>query len=208
MRNSNNTSFVDAFKQRLKQFNHGHPHCSTTNIEEIVELFGQLSRKPYHVNMHWPMGWHQLKGCDLNGDIMELNFGAIYEMRPRRLDSFYFRKDPDLSFMIFEKSGLKPTGIYDNLEGVEHEEYVLEYHQGKKLLLPRESWDINAYEHEGRLISLSKKAELRLRELESGYLLIASIGSKLNDIGFEQYKKQLALEGPSSTLIQRLEREL
>ncbi len=204
MHHENSEKFTEAFIDYLRQCNAGKEHTTTNNLVGIERTLQEFSdTKTYQANFFWENGgWYTFKGCNLDQEILEIDFGVTYEVRPIQLETFFFASRPDFSCMRLAYQGLPLSGANpaEELEGSRTEEYVKE----GDLFLPRSCWDagIQGYDESGAEIPLNDDAEFIVRELKAGHFLIVSKGTDLNND--DKMIQSLARDGKKSAVYNML----
>ncbi|MBI2147769.1 hypothetical protein HYU19_04830 [Candidatus Woesearchaeota archaeon] len=191
----------------------------TTNVLEMASVLDQLGErhrehgKPRHqVNVHWEdIGWHTLRGAQARGNVLSLDFGADYLVRPLVLSAHYFPKRPEWSFFHMGYNGLPPSGVYDYREEDEGDaskrgtpRRVEEYVDDNGRLLPRWCWDEERTPDDQ---TLSSSARLVVRELAAGNFMIVPKGNPLNSVQFDRYRNDIAKRGDASPVLKEMQKE-
>ncbi|MBI2152060.1 hypothetical protein HYU21_05005 [Candidatus Woesearchaeota archaeon] len=196
--NQNTKPYLDNFVAYLEA---NKDKQNLVNTAKMAKFLDPLSdQKNYMINFHWnPTGWFTLLGVHSEDSTLHLNFSATYLVKPTLLETFYFLRRPDLSFLRMEYKGLEPTGIndYENGERPEREEYV----ECLGNLYSRSCWDEGRTE-DGRTIGL--EAELQVRELKDGTFMIIPKGNLLNTSDFDAHRNDIAASGRNSSVLQEL----
>ena len=119
-----------------------------TVVSEIVEVLNRIAREAPHNHMFFPNGG----GMDLTGaaayhepGIIEIRAGFPAIVKPESLTFEYFGPESiGWSYFRLETGGLKPTGVYENIQGIYEE--VTELEPGH--YVERSVWDAGYYGHD------------------------------------------------------------
>ncbi len=186
MRTPNNAQYVDAFNAYLKK--QAPAGYSTTDnpvgIERILQEFADTEK--YQVNFHWDeYKFLMFERCTLGPErIMTLDMNGSYLLRPVLLETCYFPKQEDCSFMRLAYQGLKPSGVYSKEDYPRHRDEIgfEEYARAGGRNYDHSILEQGFLEHDeyGDEIPLPNDATSVVRFLRDGHFLIVSKGSVFN----------------------------
>ncbi len=122
-------------------------------------------------------------------------------LRPTFLETFYFSRKRDLSFMRLAYKGMKQSGVNSDIPLEELLDLGLEEHAriGKKLY-HREIFNQGFldYDEHGEEIPIPQNAELIVRLLVDGHAIIVSKGSSINQNKAHNIREDLEKNGRRS----------
>lgn len=170
----------------------------TRRIASYLDPLGDQNK--YQVNLHWnDFGSIILSSVRSDNLVLHINSCPTYLVKPKLLETFYFLRRPNLSFLRMEYQGLEPTGVNDyEKNNVPRSENCV-FYQGK--FHPSSCWETGQTE-EGYLLGL--EAELQVRELKDGAFMIVPKGNLLNTSDFNAHRNDIVNFGRNSLVLQEL----
>ncbi|MBI2152059.1 hypothetical protein HYU21_05000 [Candidatus Woesearchaeota archaeon] len=181
---------------------------NTTNAAEMAHILYDLRYKDkYNLGFYDNLfSSRTLNFIHSESGVLHLNFeincfNKTYIVKPQLLETYYFSRRPELSFLRMEYKDLEPSGVYDYRRNIPPSEEYIKY-QGDNLPLYRLNNGSNPKE-----CTFAGGAQIIVRELRDGTFLIIPAGNPLNTIRLENVRNNITLFGKYSDLLQRLQEE-
>jgi serine/threonine-protein kinase len=169
-----------------------------TSVGDIVGVLNRVAREAPQNHMFFPNGG----GMDLQGaaayhepGVIELQAGFPVVVKPKSLSFEYFGPESiGWSYFRLENAGLKPTGVYQDLEGLYEE--VTELEPGK--YVERSVWDRGYYGHddEGLERPLPQAAKCISRYFDGAFVIVhkGSVYNQISDTYDGRHNKMSAAD--------------